>query len=69
VFRLLERLGDVPKGDFRRTFNTGVGMVAVVPARRLAQAERVLEGAREDFFQVGKVIELAPRARKRVIYR
>ncbi len=32
LFRLIERLGGVPEADLRRTFNLGIGLVAVVAA-------------------------------------
>lgn len=31
LFRLIQRLGNVPDDDMRRTFNLGIGLVAVVP--------------------------------------
>ena len=43
VFRLIERLGRVPRAEMDRTFNTGIGFVLVV-AR--ARAARVLEDLR-----------------------
>lgn len=69
VFPLLKRLGGIPEGDYRRTFNLGVGMVLVVSSRRLSEAEKILKRARETCCRIGSVIELSPRARKRVIYR
>lgn len=33
LFRLIGRVGDVPEEDMRRTFNLGIGLVAVVGAR------------------------------------
>ncbi|MCP5113104.1 MAG: phosphoribosylformylglycinamidine cyclo-ligase, partial [bacterium] len=69
VFRLLKRLGKIPLSDYRRTFNLGIGMIVVVPANRRAQAEKTLERVREPWRLIGVVAELAPRARKRVVYR
>ncbi len=31
IFRLIQRLGGVPEDDMRRTFNLGIGLVAIVP--------------------------------------
>jgi phosphoribosylformylglycinamidine cyclo-ligase len=31
IFSLIQRLGDVPEEDMRRTFNLGIGLVTVVP--------------------------------------
>lgn len=38
LFTLIQAQGDVPEDDMRRTFNLGIGLVAVVPA---AEAEAV----------------------------
>jgi phosphoribosylformylglycinamidine cyclo-ligase len=42
VFGLLAGLGDIPADDVERTFNVGVGMVAVVDAASAGAAVRVL---------------------------
>jgi phosphoribosylformylglycinamidine cyclo-ligase len=42
VFDLLARTGSVARAEMERTFNLGVGMVAVVPADRVAAALELL---------------------------
>jgi phosphoribosylformylglycinamidine cyclo-ligase len=42
IFNLIQRLGEVPEEDMRRTFNLGVGLIIVVPK---AQADKVLRSA------------------------
>ncbi|MFQ5569418.1 MAG: phosphoribosylformylglycinamidine cyclo-ligase [Rhodothermales bacterium] len=37
LFHLIQRLGDVPEEDMRRTFNLGIGLIAVVPAHRVEE--------------------------------
>ena len=39
---MLRRIGSVPEADWRRTFNLGVGMIFVVPARKADRALRLL---------------------------
>ena len=56
LFRLIQRLGEVPEQDMRRTFNLGVGLIAVVPAERREDASKVLREAGEQPLQVGEVI-------------
>ena len=34
LFEMLRRIGNVPEDDWRRTFNLGVGMIFVVPAKK-----------------------------------
>lgn len=62
LFRLIQRLGDVPEEDMRRTFNLGIGLIAVVPARRRADAVALLEGLGEKPVALGRVLD---KARKR----
>ncbi len=40
IFNLIQRLGEVPEKDLRRTFNLGIGLVVIVSHR---QSDRVLD--------------------------
>ncbi len=65
IFDLLRRIGRIPKDDWRRTFNLGIGMILVVSSRNLSKATRILEKMGEPWHRIGAVI----RARgERVIY-
>ncbi|MCC6345191.1 MAG: phosphoribosylformylglycinamidine cyclo-ligase [Bryobacterales bacterium] len=66
VFPLLKSLGNIPDDDYRRTFNTGIGMILVISPRHSAEAERILRRLKEPHFPIGRVIA-GPR--RRVIYR
>jgi phosphoribosylformylglycinamidine cyclo-ligase len=47
IFRLIAERGEVPGDDLYRTFNMGIGLIAVVPAERADEAlARVPEGIR-----------------------
>jgi len=52
IFRLLRERGDLSDDDMHRTFNNGLGMIAVVPAREAASAAAEVGG-----FVVGAVVE------------
>ena len=57
VFDVIAKLGEVEELEMYRTFNMGVGLVAVVPAD---QADAALEAIRNDggdAYRVGSVIE------------
>jgi phosphoribosylformylglycinamidine cyclo-ligase len=56
IFRLIERLGNVPTDDMRRTFNLGVGLVAIVPAERADEAADVWRGLGEEPFRIGRIV-------------
>src|SRR5262249_17927809 len=43
VFELIADLGAVPEAEMERTFNLGVGMVAVVPPEQAADALRLAQ--------------------------
>ena len=43
LFELLRHIGNVPEDDWRRTFNLGVGMIFVVPAKKADKALRTLK--------------------------
>lgn len=55
VFSLIQSLGEVPEADMRRTFNLGVGLVAIVREEDLSAAQTELEALGESPFVVGQV--------------
>ena len=57
LFRLIQEVGAVPEDDMRRTFNLGVGLVAVVPEGSLGRALAVLGALGEPAFEIGRVVE------------
>jgi phosphoribosylaminoimidazole synthetase len=56
VFSWLAEAGGVADGEMLRTFNCGVGMVAVVAAGQAAQVAAVLKQAGETVMPIGRVI-------------
>jgi phosphoribosylformylglycinamidine cyclo-ligase len=61
LFSLIQREGEVPEADMRRTFNLGVGLVAIVRAADAPQAVGRLEEAGERPLQVGHVASVGER--------
>lgn len=59
IFSLIQSKGDVPEGDMRRTFNLGIGLVAIVRNGSVAQAEDRLEAIGEAPIQIGRVEAVA----------
>ncbi len=57
IFRLLQEHGPVEEAEMRRTFNLGVGLVAMVDAARVDAAIAALRGAGEEAWVLGEVIE------------
>ena len=56
LFELIRRLGQVPEADMRRTFNLGVGLVAIVPKQRLADVLATWKALGEMPVLLGKVV-------------
>jgi phosphoribosylformylglycinamidine cyclo-ligase len=57
VFALVEREGGVPREEMYRTFNMGLGLVAVVPGGSAEEARAVLRDRGLDAWVVGRVEE------------
>jgi phosphoribosylformylglycinamidine cyclo-ligase len=55
IFRMIQEKGGVPESDMRRTFNLGIGLVAVVPATGLQPALDRLRASGEQPIPMGRV--------------
>jgi len=62
IFRLIAERGPVEEHEMRRTFNLGVGLVAVVAPEAAAKAIAVLEESGERAWRFGEVIRAEGRA-------
>jgi phosphoribosylformylglycinamidine cyclo-ligase len=56
VFQWLAKLGGVEEREMLRTFNCGIGMIAIVPTKHADEASRVLTDAGERVFRIGRLI-------------
>ncbi len=65
LFQLLQRIGDLPPAEMRRTFNLGIGMILVVAPADLAAVERRLKRAGETPIRLGQIVA----GRRRVSFR
>ena len=68
IFDLLEKLGNIPENDLRRTFNLGIGMVLVVPRRHFTLASQTLKKIREPFHEIGRVVAWTSKKQPRVAF-
>jgi phosphoribosylformylglycinamidine cyclo-ligase len=62
VFELLARLGRVERHEMERTFNMGVGMVAILPPAAVPEALATLERRGVPAWQAGEIEERAEEA-------
>jgi len=57
IFEHLQKLGNVTQEEMLRTFNMGLGMLVVVPAKKFKKAQTLLERAGEKFYSVGRIVK------------
>ena len=57
VFTHLQTIGNVPQDDLMRTFNMGIGMVLVVPAKKFKRVQNIIEKSGEKSYLIGRVIK------------
>ncbi len=65
MFEHLQQLGNVERDEMLRTFNMGIGLIAVVPADQVKKAKAVLNRANERHHIIGRVT----RGDRTVVYR
>ena len=56
LFRWMQETGNIEAVEMRRTFNLGIGMVAVVPEAKLAAFEGHLEAEGEAHWRIGRIV-------------
>jgi phosphoribosylformylglycinamidine cyclo-ligase len=55
IFEHLRQLGNVSQEEMMRTFNMGIGLVAVIPAAKFTRAKNLLDRAEEKFYVIGRI--------------
>ncbi len=57
VFNFLQQAGNISDKEMMRTFNNGIGLIAVVPERFAQEILERLNAMNEKGFVIGEVIE------------
>lgn len=57
IFKWFGSTAKVPVNDWLKTFNVGVGMIAIVEKENVAEVKRLLEEAGESVYQIGELVE------------
>ena len=60
-------IDQLDRDELLQTFNLGVGMILVVPAKNISKVEAELKRRREKFYLIGRVEKIA-RGKPRVVY-
>ena len=56
IFKMIQKYGDVPTEDMRRSFNLGMGLVAIIDPNSIDKLSGHLKSINEDFIVIGEVI-------------
>ena len=67
IFKYLAKLGEIDADELLQSFNLGVGIIVIVPADHVKEAEADLKRRREKFFRIGR-IERGDTGKARLIY-
>ena len=65
LFTHLQQLGNVEQDEMFRTFNMGIGLIAVIPAEQIKKAKAILNRANERHCLIGRIVSKGTR---KVIY-
>ncbi len=57
IFEKLREIGNLDPADYRRTFNLGIGMIAVVGMRNVSKARAILRRAGAACVEIGEVVD------------
>jgi phosphoribosylformylglycinamidine cyclo-ligase len=65
LFQHLQHLGNVTEDEMFRTFNMGIGLIAVIPAEQVKKVKAILNRANERHCIMGRIVT---RGNRKVIY-
>lgn len=56
IFKLIQKVGDIPTHDMYNTFNMGIGMAIIVPEEQVEKSLQILKDCGENAYLIGEVI-------------
>jgi phosphoribosylformylglycinamidine cyclo-ligase len=57
IFEHLQQLGSIEPEEMLRTFNMGIGLIAVIPAEKFKRVKAMLDRAQEKFCVIGRTVK------------
>ncbi|HUO59400.1 MAG TPA: phosphoribosylformylglycinamidine cyclo-ligase [Candidatus Acidoferrales bacterium] len=57
LFEHLQKLGNIEHAEMMRTFNMGIGMILVVPAKKFKRVQGILDRAGEKGYVIGRIVK------------
>ena len=67
IFKYLAKLGEIDTDELLQSFNMGIGIIVIVSAEHVKEAETDLKRRREKFFRIGR-IERGDTGKARLVY-
>jgi phosphoribosylformylglycinamidine cyclo-ligase len=56
VFEHMQKLGNISQAEMMRTFNMGIGMLLVVPAKKFKRVQGTVDRAGEKAYTIGRIV-------------
>jgi len=57
IFEHLQQLGNIQQDEMLRTFNLGLGLIAVIPAERFKRCKSMLDRSGEKSYVIGRIVK------------
>jgi len=57
IFEHMQKIGNIEHAEMMRTFNMGIGMVLVIPAKKFKKVQTILDRAGEKGFTIGRIVK------------
>lgn len=57
IFKLIQKVGDIPEHDMYNTFNMGIGMAIIVPENEVEKSLQILKDCGEEAYLIGEVVK------------
>lgn len=57
IFKLIQKVGNIPTHDMYNTFNMGIGMAIIVPENEVEKSLQILKACGEEAYLIGEVVE------------
>jgi phosphoribosylformylglycinamidine cyclo-ligase len=53
----MQKIGSIEQAEMMRTFNMGIGMILVVPAKKFKKVQGILDRAGEKGYVIGRTVK------------
>jgi phosphoribosylformylglycinamidine cyclo-ligase len=64
IYKHMQEIGNIEQTEMMRTFNMGIGMILVVPAKKFKRMQTILDRAGEKGYMIGKITK----GERKVVY-